>query len=65
MRLFSLFLQIVEFHSDEWNRVSVGLSGDCPLTSSEDEGDGEDDESDDDPQQVTVPLTLCIAIMVG
>lgn len=32
-----------------------------------DEGDDEgDDESDSyDPQHVTVPLTLCLAIMVG
>lgn len=35
-----------------------------------DEGDGNDEDDDDgsgsyDPQQVTVPLTLCLAIMVG
>lgn len=65
--------QMVEFHGDEWNGVRVERSGDSLANSSsssnagqdEDEGDGEDDESDGDPQQVTVPLTLCIAIMVG
>jgi len=32
----------------------------------DDEDDDDDDESDSyDPQRVTVPLTLCLAIMVG
>lgn len=35
-----------------------------------DEGDGNDEDDDDesdsyDPQHVTVPLTLCLLIMVG
>jgi len=35
-----------------------------------DEGEGNDEDDDDesdsyDPQHVTVPLTLCLAIMVG
>lgn len=34
--------------------------------SSINDGEDDDDESDSyDPQHVTVPLTLCLAIMVG
>lgn len=53
---------------------SVDLEETSPVDDVDDGVDGEDggnDEGDDDgsdsydPQRVTVPLTLCLAIMVG
>jgi len=36
------------------------------VNGSDDDDEDDDDESDSyDPQHVTVPLTLCLAIMVG
>ncbi|XP_023290447.1 potassium channel subfamily K member 18 [Orussus abietinus] len=59
-------------------RENIGAEKEDDLQGDEDDGDGdddddcyssvredEDDDSHDDPQEVTVPLTLCLAIMVG
>lgn len=47
-------------HGKEIDSVSVDKE-----VSIENDESKDDDESSYDPQRVTVPLTLCIAIMVG
>lgn len=49
---------MVDMHGKEIDSVSV----DKEVSNDESK---DDDESSYDPQRVTVPLTLCIAIMVG
>ena len=60
---------MVNVHGGEMDTSSL----DQENSSNTGEGDEEDDDEDDDddtdnkydPQSVTVPLTLCFAIMVG
>lgn len=51
---------MVDMHGKEIDSVSVDKE-----VSIENDESKDDDESSYDPQRVTVPLTLCIAIMVG
>lgn len=67
---------MVNAHSGEVDASSLDPEETSPRGDEDDEGDGiddgdgndedDDDESDSyDPQHVTVPLTLCLAIMAG
>lgn len=65
-----LRLQMANTHNGEVDTSS--LEETSPRNDDgDDEGDDEDDDEGDDesdsydPQHVTVPLTLCLAIMVG
>lgn len=51
---------MVDMHGKEIDSVNVDKE-----VSIENDESKDDDESSYDPQRVTVPLTLCIAIMVG
>lgn len=64
--------QMVNFHGGEVENSSVNEENDERVGDDGSEGEGEEDEDEDDdsennydPQSVTVPLTLCFAIMVG
>ncbi|XP_066584788.1 potassium channel subfamily K member 18 isoform X5 [Prorops nasuta] len=58
----------IEQEKDSRTNGNEGEDGDDENDDDDDEEDDDDDDRDDstyDPQQVTVPLTLCLAIMVG
>ncbi|XP_024943239.1 two pore potassium channel protein sup-9 [Cephus cinctus] len=61
--------QIVKVHGGELETSSIEQEDSSSGGVAEDEEDEDEDDDDDedsyDPQQVTVPLTLCLAIMVG
>ncbi|XP_044738473.1 TWiK family of potassium channels protein 18 [Chrysoperla carnea] len=55
---------------ERMRRKSIISAGTTDMEDDDDDDDDEDDEEDDsemenDPQQITVPLTICLAIMVG
>ncbi|KOX71129.1 Potassium channel subfamily K member 18 [Melipona quadrifasciata] len=58
-----LFVQMVELNERKIDTFSVDRS--TSLEDDEARERDEDDSSSYDPQRVTVPLTLCVAIMVG
>jgi len=66
--------QMVKAHGGEADASSLDPEETSPRGDDDnggaDEGEGNDEDDDDesdsyDPQHVTVPLTLCLAIMVG
>lgn len=61
---------MVNTHSGEVDTSSLEETSPRNDDDGDEGGDEDDDEGDDesdsyDPQHVTVPLTLCLAIMVG
>lgn len=62
---------MVNVHGGEMDTSSLDQENSSNTGEVDDEeDDGEDDDDDDtesmyDPQSVTVPLTICFAIMVG
>lgn len=44
---------------------SVDANKEISVENDREKDEGDDDSSSYDPQRVTVPLTLCVAIMVG
>lgn len=66
---------MVNAHGEEVDASSLDPEETSPRADDDedggvDEGDGNDEDEDDesdsyDPQHVTVPLTLCLTIMVG
>ncbi|CAD1473306.1 unnamed protein product, partial [Heterotrigona itama] len=58
-----LFVQMVDLNEREIDTFSVDKS--ISLEDDEAKEKDDDDGSSYDPQHVTVPLTLCVAIMVG
>lgn len=57
---------IPSIHLDHINDVAIDASV-CSDNDDSDESDDDEESSDDstDPEQVTVPLTICVMIMVG
>lgn len=63
---------MVNLHGGEMDTSSLDQENSSNTEEIGEEEDNDDDEDDDedsdgkyDPQRVTVPLTLCFAIMVG
>ncbi|XP_033223737.1 two pore potassium channel protein sup-9-like [Belonocnema kinseyi] len=62
--------QMVNVHGGEMDTSSLDQENSSNTGENDEEEGGEDDDDDDteskyDPQSVTVPLTICFAIMVG